>query len=108
MQPYFLPSDGQISVEEIQIIFQMRSNVTKLKMNLKGLYDTYECRVCLNEDESQEHIYKCEEIWKIRKESSNDNPDYENIMNGSADQKLEVARIFKENLNIHNKMSKSK
>ena len=108
MQSYFLPSDSETSVENIHLIFQMRCNVTKLKMNLKGLYDTYECEVCLNKDESQEHIYKCEEIWKIRKESFIDNPNYENIMNGSAHQKLEVAKIFKENLKIHTTISKSK
>ena len=108
MQPYFHPSDSETSVEDIQQIFQMRSNITTLNLNLKGLYDTYECEVCLNKDESQEHIYTCEEIWKIRKESFNDNPDYENVMNGNAHQKLEVARIFKENLKIHTKISKSK
>jgi hypothetical protein len=56
----------------------------------------------------EQYISKCEEIWKIRKESCNDNPEYENILNGNADQKLEVARIFKENLKIHTKWPKSK
>ena len=108
MQPYFLPSESDISKDEIQLIFQMRSKVTKVKMNLKGLYDTYECLVCLNQDESQEHIYSCEEIWKIRKESFSNVPEYEKIMNGKTNQKLEVARNFKANLKIQEEISKPK
>ena len=50
MQSYFLPSDSETSVDEIQLILQMRSNVTKFKINLKGLYESYECEVCLNKD----------------------------------------------------------
>jgi hypothetical protein len=108
MQPYFLPCERDVSKDEIQLIFQMRSKVTNLKMNMKGLYDTYECQVCFKLDESQEHIYSCEEIWNKRKESFSNVPEYENIMNGNTHQKLEVARIFKENLKIHTKISKPK
>ena len=77
-------------------------------MNMKGLYDTYECSVCLKQDESQEKIYKCGEIWNTRKESFSNVPEYENIMNGNTKQKLEVARIFKENLKIHTDITKPK
>ena len=70
-------------------------------MNVSGLFDTYECSVCLNQDESQEHIYSCEEVWKIKKESFSNDPEYKNIMNGKTNQKIEVARVFKENLKIH-------
>ena len=108
MQSYFLPSENDMTKDEIQLIFQMRSKVTKVKMNMKGLYDTYECSVCLNQDESQEHIYSCGEIWNTRKESFSNVPEYENIMNGNTKQKLEVARIFKENLKIHTDITKPK
>ena len=40
MQSYFLPSENDMTKDEIQLIFQMRSKVTKVKMNMKGLYDT--------------------------------------------------------------------
>ena len=33
MQPYFLPSESDISKDEIQLMFQIRSKVTKVKMN---------------------------------------------------------------------------
>ena len=39
-------------------------------MNLQGLYDSYQCEICMKEDESQEHIYNCREILK-RKENEN-------------------------------------
>ena len=38
MQSYFLPSENDMTKDEIQLIFQMRSKVTKVKMNMKGLY----------------------------------------------------------------------
>ena len=53
MQEYFLPNELNVYKEEIQLIFQLRCQVIKLKINLKGLYDTYECAVCMDEDESQ-------------------------------------------------------
>ena len=56
MQPYLLPNELNASKEEIQLIFKMRCRVTHVKINLKGLYDTYKCGVFLKEDESQEHI----------------------------------------------------
>ena len=34
-------------------------------MDMKGLFDTYECEVLMNKNESQEHTYKFTEIWKV-------------------------------------------
>ena len=96
MQEYFLPNQLNVHKEEIQMIFQLRCQVTKLKINLKGLYDTYECEVCMNEDESQKHIYRCPEILRIRNINFDEIPDYERIMNGSIKEKLEISRILKE------------
>ena len=66
-QTYFLPNKLNIYKEDIHLIFRMRCKVVNLKMNMKGIYDAYECKVCQNEDESQEHVYECKEIWKLRK-----------------------------------------
>ena len=46
-------------------------------MNVKGLYDTYQCEVCMNEDESQKHIYRCPEILRIRNIKFDEIPDNE-------------------------------
>ena len=67
IQPYLLPSETEMIQEEINTIFRLRCRETKVKMNLKSWYDTYECTVCLDEDESQEHVYKCTEILKLGK-----------------------------------------
>ena len=67
IQAYFLPNKLNMCKEEIQYIFKMRCKVVNVKMNLQGIYDTYECKVCLHENESQEHVYQCKEIWNLRK-----------------------------------------
>ena len=41
MRNYFLPNGINQTKEESQLIFQLRSRVTFLKTNYKGLYDTY-------------------------------------------------------------------
>ena len=86
----------------------MRCNVTKLKVNLKGSYDTYECGVCLKEDESQEHVYNCKEIWKIKDKSDENIPSYDKIMKGNVRDKIEVARIFQENIKIQENLKWTK
>ena len=73
-------------------------------MNLKSWYDTYECTVCLDEDESQEHVYKCKEILKLRRCEENI-PEFDLIMNGNVKEQLAVARIFMENMKILEKLS---
>ena len=102
MQDYFLPvkSHEKITKEEIQLIFQMRSKVTNLKMK----NEKYECGACFLENESQEHIYDCTEIWKKHKFKNIEKPEYEQIMWGSASKKLKVARIFNENMKILEKI----
>ena len=101
IQDYFLPNGiKNITKQDIQLIFQMRSQVTNLKQNMKGKYETFECRACLVENESQTHVYECKEIWKKRNISNIENPCYENIIWGNVIQKIKVARIFHENLKI--------
>ena len=50
-----LPSENEMFQEEVNTIFKLRCRVTKVKMNMKSWYETYECTVCLDEDESQEY-----------------------------------------------------
>ena len=74
--------------------------MTKVKMNMKGLYDTHECRKCSIENETQEHIYKCEEILKLKAQKYEKYPEYEKIISGNSREKLQIARIFRENMKI--------
>ena len=63
IQDYFLPNGiVNITKQETQLIFHMRSNVTNVKINFKSQYETFECDACLLENESQKHVYECEKI----------------------------------------------
>ena len=75
-----------------------------VKMNMKGIYDTYECEVCLMEDESQKHVYECKEIWKKKESNDEHIPKYENILDGNVKEMIEIARIMQENMKIHEKV----
>ena len=79
--------------------------MTHVKTNLKGLNDTYECDICLNENETQEHIYKCTEILKHKEINDDKKPEYGKIMAGNTEEQIEIAKIFKENMKILEKMS---
>jgi hypothetical protein len=94
IQSYLLPSGTKISQEEMQLIFQLRSRVTNIKMNAKGIYDEYECDLCEKENETQKHILECEELTKNNK-SEKDIPKYENLFIGNVKDKHEIARAFK-------------
>ena len=100
MQTYFLPNKFECSKEDVQLIFKIRSNMTNAKMNKKNLHKTHECTICLKENETQQHVYICNEIFKISGRKNENNPMYEKIINGNRKEKIEIAKIFKENMKI--------
>ena len=92
----------KISIEERPLIFKLRSEVTNIKMNYKGMYENFQCEVCNEEDETQEHIIKC----KILNKEEKDNVDYSKIKNGNIIEMVKIARMFKKNLGIREKYLK--
>ena len=56
LQKYLQPNRTNIKKEEAQLIFLLRCRVTNVKTNLKGKYDSLECRACKNAEESQKHV----------------------------------------------------
>ena len=56
IQNYFVPSNLQITTEDMEMIFKMKCRVTNLKTNLKGMYGNYNCDLCEEEYEDQEKI----------------------------------------------------
>ena len=99
LQDYLMPNDvNGMNKEDAQMIFQIKSKVLDLKMNMKGNFEKYECSVCFLEDETQVHVYQCKKIWKIRNQSDSNIPKFEEIFWGDVIQKLKVARILKENM----------
>jgi hypothetical protein len=103
MKRYFLPSEAKQKKEESQLIFKLRSKMTDLKMNFKGIYDSYECEACGLEDESQDHILKCKEILKISKEEDKI-PNHERLFEGTVQEQVSIARIFKKHIEIKEKI----
>ena len=79
MQDYLMPNDvNGMNKEDAQMIFQIRSKV----MSMKGNFETFECLVCFWEKETQEHVYQCKNIWKIKMQSDSSIPNYEEILWG--------------------------
>ena len=107
MQKYLLPNELKISQEEIQMIFKLRSRVTEIKTNMKGSFYSYECDLCEEEEETQEHILKCKEII-IRKKEKDDIPTYDKIFGKKVMEQVKIARTFRENMEIRNTFLKEK
>ena len=51
-------------------------------MNMKGNFENFECSVFLLEDETQDHVYQCKQIRKMKKQSDSKIPKYEEILWG--------------------------
>ena len=69
--------------EVVQNIFKIRSKVMDVIMNRKNQFETFECEVCSYENETQEHIYECKKIWKIKEKIFMGYPKYEEILWGN-------------------------
>ena len=103
MQNYLKSNKLKISQNEAQEIFKLRSRMTDVKLNLRGMHETLECDICNEEDESQKHLLECSEILK-KKESNVKSPEYEKIFGENVREQLEVAQACIENLKIIKKM----
>ena len=106
MRNYFLPNGINQTKEESQLIFQLRSRVTFLKTNYKGIYDTYECTACESKEENEAHILECIELLKLNKEVA-DTLEYENIYKSNVKEQVKIARLFQQNMSIKEKYFKS-
>ena len=62
-------------------------------MNQQNNYENHECRFCYIENETQEHLYKCIEVWKLMKKEFENIPNYEKIIDGSIKEKIQILRI---------------
>ena len=98
MQKYLSPNDENLSKSEMQTIFKMRCKVMNVKMNMKSMHESHECRVCLKEKETQEHVFRCKEIFEYRKSMNMVETNYDKIEYGSVKEQKEVMKTFKEQL----------
>ena len=66
-------------------------------MNMKYYYESYECRACTKENETQKHVLNCEIISEISKQSEKI-IEYEKIFSNSVlDQKI-ICEQFSKNM----------
>ena len=52
-----LPNQSSVRNEEAELIFQLRCRTTRIRMNMKEMYDTYECRACDDKNETANTCY---------------------------------------------------
>ena len=108
MQKYFMPSNLNLSQEDCQLIFKLRSRVTETKMNMKGKYDSHECTACGDENESQEHVIKCNVILQMNTDYDMEVPEYEELLHGNVAQQSKISKLFNSNMKILQKLKKEK
>ena len=100
MQKYLQPNSTKISKEEAQLIFKLRCRVTSIKANMKGSFESLQCRACKLFEESQEHIVNhCKILNKEEKIL-----EYEKIFNGTVIEKVEIAKRFQKKFEKLEKM----
>ena len=103
VQNYLKPVRNYLSQGEIQTIFELRSRVTKVKLNFRGKFEHLECRECKIEEESQKHVYECDEIRKKSKLKVKI-VEFEKVFGENVKLQGEISKYFMENMKIINKM----
>ena len=89
----------KITIEERQMIFKFRLEVTNVKMNCKGMYENLKCEACNEENETQEHLIKCKILNKNEKQAV----EYNKIKHGNVRDMTEIAKKFMKVLDIRAK-----
>ena len=92
MQKYLQANSCKITKEEAQFIFKLRCRTINVKRNLKGMYDNLDCTACGTEEETQEHVLKCE---GLNKNTEKNNVEYTKLFNGTVIEQLKIAKTFK-------------
>ena len=105
MQNYLKSTGVQITKEKRQLIFKMRSIVTDLKMTFKRKYKDFKCIACNEEEEPQKHVLECKEIEE-KQPNLKFALKYEKLFDGNLNDKIKIARNFKEKLDIREKFKK--
>ena len=68
-------------------------------MNFKIKYENLLCEACKTEEETKQHILKCKEIEK-EEPKLKCNSNFGMIFHGSVEEKIQIARIFKQKMII--------
>ena len=101
MQKYLQPNNMKMLKEDAQLVFKLRCRVTGVKINMRGKYDNLECEACGLEEETQQHIIKCE---VLNRNKDDENIQYGRLLNGTVRDKLKSK--FQENNEVLELMKK--
>ena len=97
-----MPNENNMKIEDSLLIFKLRCRTTNVKMNKKGLYDTFECRACGHENESQSHVINCKILIEMNKESTK--LEYEKLFSNDLNHQEKICKQFKGNMKIMEEM----
>ena len=100
IQKYLKNNNVKMTIEEKQMIYQLRLEVTYVKMNFKGMHEDLKCKICNEENETQKHILEC----KILNKDETQFLEYEKIKSGNIFEKVKIVRKFKDNINKRDKI----
>ena len=103
MQNYLKANNHKMSQNESETIFKMRSRVSNVKTNYRGRFENFECSLCNEDMETQQHIIECKSIRNVKK-TEHENVNYENLYGENVKQQLKIAKLFIENMNIKSKL----
>ena len=98
MQDYLLLNKFNRKNEEAELIFQLRYKTTKTKINMKGMYDSYEYRACGETNETQIHVLQCKTLEDMTKEDD-EKIQYEKLYDNDVEEQRGICRKFKLNMN---------
>ena len=95
------------TVKQKKLLFLLRSRMYPVKMNFKQSYSDLLCSLCCKEEESQQHLLKCEEIVNDEEVRHMIKISYEDIFSSPTKQ-TEAVKVWSKIEEIRNKKLKAK
>ena len=92
-QKYFQPSGS--SIDEVKLLFQLRSRMVDVRINFKNKYDDTLCPLCKAADDSQEHVFSCTKLTTNKNILIDDDIEYSHIFHSDVKKQLSSVRMFK-------------
>ena len=91
MQNYLKSSNENLTQRDAQDIFLLRTRMFDVKSNYKNKYEVLLCEACEENEETQEHFYKCEALeskWKV---------EFKEIWKNKVENQIQIMKICREN-----------
>ena len=99
MAEYLQPYNSSLTIEQKQELFEVRNRMVQIPHNFPKTSEKHKCEC--TEIEDMAHIYNCEMYNNNKKQRS---IAYNKIFNGNLQEQIKVYTIFKQNLELREKM----